>query len=237
MQQHTDVARAPDRIPVRHSLTPSESSVVPQIERLRLDRSPENEFHVQGRLARTNTHEMFDTLVREESPRIYRTILRLVRDEDEARNLVQETFFQAYRHLDQFEGRSKISTWLFGIAFNVARASLRKQRRLRTILTEHEITWNRFEDFCYQNRSLPFNAWDPELMMEKRNRATTVRTAIDSLPDIYREVVVLRDLEELSTLEAAEALSISCANVRIRLYRGRQELRKLLYPHFGVNAD
>ena len=174
--------------------------------------------------------EAMERLVHDHAHRIYGAILRLVHDPDEAQSLVQETFLQAFRSLDAFRGHSKVSTWLYGIAMNVTRDHLRKKTRQRRVLSEQHLAWLQ-PYYTWRGTHAERAAWDPERMMEKRERARLVREAIDQLPERYRIVLTMRDLEELSTAEVAEALSISEGSVRVRLHRARNALRKLLAPH------
>ncbi len=183
---------------------------------------------------RANDPEALDRLVRDQGHRIYGGILRLVRDPDEARNLVQETFLQAFRSLDAFRGHARVSTWLYGIAMNVTRSHLRKKVQHRRALSERDIDWLQPHFTWRGTHAERYPPWDPEIMMEKRERAHMVREAIDRLPERYRVVLMMRDLEELSTAEVAEALSISEGNVRVRLHRARNTIRTLLAPHFAT---
>lgn len=172
----------------------------------------------------------FEQLVRQESPRLFRVIARIVQDEDEAQNVLQETFLQAYQRLHTFRGEAKITTWLYSIGINLARTSLRKAKRYDT-LSEEDI--ERLQpDFRLGMYAGRHEAWDPEQIAERNERRRLVREAVDRLPPDYRTAVVLRDLEELSTAEAARILDISEGALRVRLHRARQALRALLDEHF-----
>ena len=172
----------------------------------------------------------FDRLVRQESPRLFRVIVRIVRDEDEARSVMQETYLQAYQRLDTFRRESKFTTWLYAIGINLARASLRKTRRYNTLEeADIERLQPSFNKGMYVQK---YKNWDPQKLAELSDRRRLVREAIDQLPPTYREVVILRDLEQLSTAEAARVLEISEGALRVRLHRARQALRALLEPHF-----
>ena len=173
----------------------------------------------------------FEELVRQESPRLYRVIVRIVRDPDEARNVLQETFLQALRGLHAFRGDARLTTWLYGIGINQARAALRRNRRYQT-LEEEDIDRLQpsFRSGAYADR---MRHWNPDRVTEHRERQRLVRDAIDQLPENYREIVILRDMEELSTAETARILEISEGAVRVRLHRARQALRALLDRHFG----
>lgn len=176
-------------------------------------------------------HAAFEDMVRRETPRLYRVILRMVRDEDEAESLVQETFLQAYKSLDGFRGESKFSTWLIGIGLNLARSSVRKRKRER-VLSEEDL--ERLQPAFRRGRYAEKPpAWKPHQHLETRERTRVVREALGRLSASYRMVITLRDLEELSTAETARALDTTRGNVRVRLHRARQALRALLEAHFG----
>lgn len=176
-------------------------------------------------------HAAFEDMVRRETPRLYRVILRMVRDEDEAESLVQETFLQAYKSLDGFRGESKFSTWLIGIGLNLARSSVRKRKRER-VLSEEDL--ERLQPAFRRGRYAEKPpAWKPHQRLETRERTRVVREALGRLSASYRMVITLRDLEELSTAETARALDTTRGNVRVRLHRARQALRALLEAHVG----
>ena len=174
----------------------------------------------------------FERLVHQESPRLFRVIVRIVKDEDEARSVMQETFLQAYLRLHSFRRESKLTTWLYAIGINLARASLRKRRRY-DLLEEADI--ERLQpSFSKGMYAQKYETWNPHKLAERSERRRIVRQAIDQLPTNYRLVVILRDLEQLSTAEAAQILEISEGALRVRLHRARQALRALLEKHFGT---
>ena len=174
--------------------------------------------------------EAFEKVVRQESPRLFRMIMRIVQNEDEARSVMQETFLQAYKRLDTFRRESKFSTWLYAIGLNLARASLRKSKRFDT-LDEKKIDRLQpsFKNGMYSDS---FENWNPQRLAELSERKRLVHEAIASLPDDYKTIVTLRDMEELSTTEVAQMLDISEGAVRVRLHRARQAMRKVLDPYF-----
>lgn len=168
-----------------------------------------------------------DQLVREESGRVYRCVGRLIRDVDEIRSLTQETFLQAIQNIESFRGDSKISTWLCSIAINLARAFLRKSRRY-DVLEESDIE-GLMPTFDASGRHREvYRDWHPEQYTERAERIEMVHKALDRLPEDYKTVIVLRDLEELNTQEVADMLEISEGAVRVRLHRARQALRALI---------
>ena len=172
----------------------------------------------------------FERIVEQESPRLFRMIMRIVQDEDEARSVMQETYLQAYKRLDTFRRESKFSTWLYAIGLNLARAALRKMRRFDA-LDEEKI--DRLQpSFSNGIIAESVETWNPQKMAERSERKALVHKAIDELPVDYRTVITLRDIEELSTTEVAQALDISEGAVRVRLHRARHALRKLLDQYF-----
>lgn len=173
-----------------------------------------------------------DRLVREESGLVYRCVGRIIRDEDEIRNLTQETFLQAIQNIESFRGEAKVSTWLCSIAINLARAHLRKTRRY-DVMAEEDLE-NLLPTFGFLGHGTEmYREWNPEKYAEHGERVEMVRDALELLPDDYKLVIVLRDLEELNTQEVADMLDLSEGAVRVRLHRARQALRKLLDRKFA----
>ncbi len=172
----------------------------------------------------------FEKVVRQESERLYRVLLRYVRDKDEAQSIMQETFLQAYESLDSFRGDSKFTTWLYSIGINLARARYRKQRR-HNLLEEDEI--DRLQpSFARGRYTQSYEPWQPDEVASKSERRDIVHQAISQLPENYRVVIDLRDIQEFSTAETAEVLNMTSGAVRVRLHRARQALRALLEPYF-----
>ncbi len=170
---------------------------------------------------------VMDAVVRNESARVYSCIRRLIRDADEAQSLVQETFLQAIRKIDSFRGDAKLSTWLCSIGINLARASLRKSTRY-DLLEESDL--DRLQpSFTSGGRHASSVAhWNPEEAIERDEMKSIIHNAIDRLPDGYRTVIVLRDIQEMEAEEVAQIMGISDGAMRVRLHRARQALRKLL---------
>ena len=169
----------------------------------------------------------FDRLVEERTGDVYALLFRLTEDREEARDLTQETFLQAFRHLSGFRGDSDLRTWLYRIAVNQARNRWRWWRRRRRDATlslddagETGLTLGA--------RIADPDAPDPEQNTLARERERTLLTALGTLSRAYREVVVLRDIEGLSYEEVAATLEISVGTVKSRLSRGRLELRRRL---------
>jgi len=160
-----------------------------------------------------------------------RGVLRRYTETDEtARDLLQETFFQALRSLPDFRGESKLTTWLYSIAKNVALARYRDDKR-RSPLEEETLS-----RVAAQNGERAgggtHSSWDPVEETTRNEETALVREALTELSDNYREVIELRDLKELSTKEVAERLDLTRVNVRVRLHRARQKLEEVLDGRF-----
>lgn len=173
---------------------------------------------------------LFEVLMRRHNQRIYRAIRSILRDDAECEDAMQEAYVSAYTHLEQFEGRAKFSTWLTRIAVNEAirRASARGRIDLLE-LEEHE-----GEDAAMS----PFHSGlpSPESDASRGELSGLLEEAILALPLAYRAVVMLRDLEEMSTAETAEALSLTDSNVRVRLHRAHELLREELLARVGASS-
>jgi RNA polymerase sigma-70 factor (ECF subfamily) len=176
--------------------------------------------------ARAGDAEAFERLVREHGGRMLATARRLVRSDDEAHDVVQDAFLAAFRALDGFTGAARLSTWLHRIVVNAALMRLRTRRRRREESIEDILP--RFDDAG--GWAEPPSSWDAEAetRLERAEIRGRVRAAIDRLPENYRAVLVLRDIEDLDTDETAAALGVTENAVKTRLHRARQALRTLL---------
>lgn len=161
----------------------------------------------------------FKCLFEQERERLHRFVLKLVDDADEAENIVQETFAEAYRQIGDFRGESAVSTWLFSIAKHLAYGHLRKTDR-------HKYLEQETIEFLDVDRGRTHPETEKEVELSERKRM--VHEALQQLPDHYRRIVKLRDLEEKSTTETAEQLGLTEVNVRVRLHRARKELKERL---------
>lgn len=177
----------------------------------------------------------FEKLVRMHSGRLLAVARRFLHSEEDARDAVQDAFLSAFRALDGFEEGSRISTWLHRIVVNAALMKLRTRRR-KPEESIDELLPKFHED---GHRVDPGPEWkEPaEVALHKQETRTLVRACIDRLPETYRAVLLLRDIEEFDTEEAAQILQISPNAVKIRLHRARQALRTLLDPHFRKDAS
>jgi len=171
----------------------------------------------------------FETLVRTHMPALLRVARRFMRAEEDARDAVQDAFVAAFRSIGKFEAGAQLSTWLHRIVINACLMRLRTQRRRPE--EDLEALLPRFREDGHQvERSVPWSE-DAETILERTELCGVVRSCIDSLPDTYREVLLLRDIEELSTEEAARVLGVTPNAVKVRLHRARQALRTLLHPY------
>lgn len=168
--------------------------------------------------------QAFRCLFEQESERLRRFVVKMIGDRDEAENIVQETFAEAYRQIEDFRGEAKVTTWLFSIARHQAYGFLRASKR-QTYL-EHET-------IEYLGATETDEGLDTYETVSQNERRRIVRDAIDELPEHYQRVVVLRDLEEHSTKEAAKKLGLTPGNVRVRLHRARKQLKDHLCVRMG----
>lgn len=168
-----------------------------------------------------------ERLVRTETPRLLKLARRILRDEEAARDAVQDAFLQAFRSLARFNGASSVSTWLYRIAMNAALTKLRARRRHPEISIE-DLMPRFLEDGHHAENAQPWLAADE--LLGRREIRSLVRGCIDQLPESYRTVLLLRDVEELDTEETSRALCLSTAAVKVRLHRARLALRTLLEP-------
>ena len=171
----------------------------------------------------------FAQLVEQYSPMIYRLGLKMLNNPQDAEDILQETFIKAYKHIDKFDGRSSVSTWLYRIATNEALMSLRKKRPdtisfdMPSIYESEPQEPLQIVDWC----CMPEEEY---LTAEGRMR---LDQAAERLPESLRIVFVLRDIESLSTRETAEVLDISEMAVKTRLSRARLRLREDLSTYYG----
>ena len=171
--------------------------------------------------------ELFELLMRRYNERVYRAARAIVRDEQEAEDVMQQAYVNAFTHLRQFHGGAQFSTWLIRITINEALARVRRQGRHAPLNDE---PWSE-ELLMARNPSE-----NPERQAFTSELHRLLEWAIDRLPDGMREVFVLREVEGLSTLEVAECLGVSEDVVKTRLSRGRALLRRLLMERTGATT-
>jgi RNA polymerase sigma-70 factor (ECF subfamily) len=171
----------------------------------------------------------FEKLVNERSGEIYGLLYRLTENGEEARDLTQETFLRAFQSINHFRGESDLRTWIYRIAINQARNRWRWWKRRRREVTvsidEPEIGYGRLG--LVATLKSP-TARDPEQHTLQNERERALQKALSGLRRVYREAVILRDIEGFAYEEIATTLNISVGTVKSRLARGRQELRRKL---------
>ena len=173
----------------------------------------------------------FETMVRVFGGRLLAVARRFTRNDEDARDVVQSAYLSAFRGLNEFEGTCLLSTWLHRIVVNTALMKLRSRRRkpeesIDALLPAFQEDGHHVEQFS------DWSAPADQLLERKRTRAT-VRACIDQLPENYRAVLMLRDIEERSTQEVAELLTRTPTAVKVRLHRARQALSTLLRKQYA----
>jgi len=198
----------------------SPETVVPQRDVL-------TDEQVVARILAGNT-ALFEVIMRRHNQRLYRTVRAILGGDDEAEDAMQDAYIQAYRNLGQFEGRSSLATWLTRIAVNQCLSRLRKHRHIYPIDAELEKKMIEKIDDARPG---------PEKQMLSGEVRRVLELAIEQMPARYRSVLVLRDVEGLSTAEAAEALGMSVEAVKVNLHRARTYLRKALKQKGGETLN
>lgn len=169
--------------------------------------------------------------VREHSDELYRLAFRMLHDEQAAEDVVQDTFLNAFKGLEQFDGRSTLGTWLYRIAYNNGLMRLRAQKPVEWLDDDTEQSEGDLVPIV-----VPWHE-TPEEIVVRDETAAQLEQAIAALPEILRTVFQLRDVEERSTAQTAEILGLSEAAVKVRLHRARLQLRGKLSTYFGQKVD
>jgi RNA polymerase sigma-70 factor (ECF subfamily) len=181
---------------------------------------------------------LFEVIMRRYNQRLFRVVRSVVRADDEAEDVVQQAYVSAYTHLAQFAGHAQFATWLTRIAINEGLARVRQRAR------EPELNLKE-EDETMQQPIVPHT---PEDDASQREMGHILERAIDELPTIYRVVFVMRELEQMSTAEAASALEITEETIKVRLHRAKGLLRNSIsmrmeesmpqaFPFLGQRCD
>ncbi len=216
------------------------------LERARLESWTDQEIVTRVRAGDTGLYEI---IMRRYNQRLYRVTRAILRDESEAEDVIQDAYVRAYQHLDQFAGHAPFSIWLTRIA--VHEALRRLQQRKRSQQFEEN---GRDEDGFMNSKTSTADAAIAETSPDPEQRAAIaemgrlLEEAVLDLPAPYRTVIMLRDIEELSTAETAAALELTEENVKVRLHRGRALVRdhlfarvgpsrKSAFPFMGANCD
>lgn len=183
--------------------------------------------------ARQGDNRAFAELVKHYEAKIFRLAQHITQNREDAEDVLQETFLKAYEHLDQFQGNSKFYTWIVRIGVNQALMKLRRRRTDKSVSLDETIDTG--EDTVVREVA----AWDedPEQQFSREELGEILESAIQSLAPTYRSVFLLRDVDDLSTEETAEALGLSVPAVKSRLLRARLQLREKLTRHFKRKGD
>lgn len=177
---------------------------------------------------RAGDDEAYSEFVREHSGRLLAVARRMLGDEHAAADAVQEGFLSAFKSLDHFAGNSSLGTWLHRIVVNVCLMKLRSRSRRQEMLLEDLLP--KFDRTGHHVE--PVSRWSgpSDEMLQREEVRAQIRNLIDQLPEDFRTIVLLRDIEGLDTDQTAEMLQVSTAVVKTRLHRARQALRTLLEP-------
>ena len=183
--------------------------------------------------AREGDARAFSELVRRYENKIFRLALHITQNREDAEDVLQETFLKAYEHLDQFQGNARFYTWVVRIAVNQALMKLRKRKSDKAVSLDETI------DTGEDTVAREIADWDenPEQRYSREELGSILGSAVESLAPTYRTVFVLRDLDELSTEETAEALGLSIPAVKSRLLRARLQLRDKLTRYFKRKGE
>jgi RNA polymerase sigma-70 factor (ECF subfamily) len=174
----------------------------------------------------------FEAIVRAHGGRLLSVARRFLGNNEDAQDAVQDAFIRAYKAIHTFEARAQLHTWLHRILVNTALMKLRERRRRPTASIENLLPTYSADG----HQAVPSRDWS-DAVLERKETAAIVREAIERLPDLYREVLVLRDIEEKDTAEAAQLLGTTANVVKVRLHRARQALRTLLDREFQIKGE
>lgn len=194
------------------------------------DYTSEASQHALARRLQSGDDAAFVELVKEFGPRLLSVIHRYLPDDTDAQDALQNTFVSVFKAIDQFQCQSRLDTWLHRIAVNSALQVIRKRKRRQEVSIDDMLP----QYLPDGHRANPGPAWQIDSLagqMDEETRAL-IRHHIHQLPEIFRVVLVMRDIDQLSTEEVAVALEISESNVKTRLHRARQALRESLDHYF-----
>ena len=177
---------------------------------------------LQGEMA------LYEVVMRRYNTRLYRVARAILKNDSEAEDVMQDTYVRAFQHLSQFAGRAKFSTWLTRIAVHEALARLQKAKRFED--------WDAMNESKQDKIGLAPMRSDPESKTATAEMSRILEQTIQNLPEQYRLVVMMRDIEEMTTAETAECLSLTEDNVKIRLHRAHGMLRRDLYAKAKIST-
>jgi RNA polymerase sigma-70 factor, ECF subfamily len=220
----------PSAIDERFRCEQANTSMAERAEKVRPRSMAEADDTELLRVARAGDATAFDALIRRHDRFLYRVARSILLDDYEAEDVVQETFIKAFKRLMDFRGEASLSTWLTRIALNEALARKRSQRttvELEALQQPAQI----------EPSAMTAPAQDPEVTAAQHQIRRLLERAIDGLPDSLRTVFVMRDVEELSTAEAARLLGLGKPTVKTRLHRARRMLRQILGEEVGKSLN
>lgn len=171
---------------------------------------------------------LYEVIMRRYNTRLYRVARAIVKHDGDAEDVMQDAYVKAFQHLSQFAGRARFSTWLTRIAVHEALARLQKAKRFED--------WDDMKANKQQGTEGLLPKADPESQTASREMSGILEQAIESLPEQYRAVVMMRDIEEMTTAETADCLALSEENVKIRLHRAHKMLRTQLYENARIST-
>lgn len=164
--------------------------------------------------------EAFEALVLEHQNKVYSLALRMVGNEEDARDMAQEAFIRAFNFLSGFRGDSKFSVWLYRLTSNICIDFLRSRSKKQTV----SMTWTDEDGEEAGELEIPDDTWSPEQQLERSLTRESVRRGLDSLSPQYREILLLREISGLSYEEIAKALNLEEGTVKSRIFRARKKL-------------
>jgi len=196
------------------------------------DSSSEIDDSALVRRLKRGDHEAFEALYARHAPRVFRQAIRMLNNESEAEEVLQEVFVTVYKKIQQFRGAAAFSTWLYRLTANATITKLRKRKRNREVAIEDYLP-EFDEDGHHKTRPVIDWSQDLEAALLSDETQKFLRQALDNLPPTDKAVVVLSDLEGFSNKEIAKMLGLTVAAVKARLHRGRLFLRGRLAAYFG----
>jgi RNA polymerase sigma-70 factor, ECF subfamily len=176
---------------------------------------------------------LYEIIMRRYNQRLYRVTYGILRDDAEAEDVIQDAYVRAYQHLDQFAGYAPFSTWLTRIAVHEALRRLQLRKRSQQF---EDVEHDEESFMSVSETTVPETSLDPEQRASNAELGQLLEQAVLDLPEQYRTIIMLRDVEELSTAETAAALELTEQNVKVRLHRGRALMRDRLFARVGASG-
>jgi RNA polymerase sigma-70 factor, ECF subfamily len=176
---------------------------------------------------------LYEIIMRRYNQRLYRVTYAILRDGAEAEDVIQDAYVRAYQHLDQFAGYAPFSTWLTRIAVHEALRRLQLRKRSQQF---EDVEHDEESFMSVSETTVPETSLDPEQRASNAELGQLLEQAVLDLPEQYRTIIMLRDVEELSTAETAATLELTEQNVKVRLHRGRAMMRDRLFARVGASG-